>query len=116
MTTTQQVKEKRGARAHAHEARAERSIEFHANAGKNVNEHEFQAADCPQNSLCQFWGAFMLGPAVNRQPGFRRGTRRAKQGREDQPRWLAGWLAGWLPACLPAWLAAGSGRRLARPG
>ena len=34
MTTTQQVKEKRGARAHAHEARAERSIEFHADAGK----------------------------------------------------------------------------------
>ena len=58
MTTTQQVKEKRGARAHAHEARAERSIGFHTDAGKNVNEHEFQAADCPQNSLCQFWGAF----------------------------------------------------------
>ena len=58
----------------------------------------------------------MLGPAVNRQPGFRRGTRRAKQRREDQPRWLAGWLAGWLPACLPVWLAAGSERRLARPG
>ena len=35
-----------------------RTIEFHADAGKNVNEHEFQAADCPQNSLCQFWGAF----------------------------------------------------------
>ena len=52
MTTTQQVKEKRGARAHAHEARAERLQE------KNANEHEFQAADCPQNSLCQFWGAF----------------------------------------------------------
>ena len=48
MNATQQVKEKRGARAHAHEARA----------GKNANTHEFQAADCPQNSLCQFWGAF----------------------------------------------------------
>ena len=46
----------------------------------------------------------MSGPAVNRQPGFRRGTRRAKQGREDQTRWLAGWLA------------AGSGCWLARPG
>ena len=33
-------------------------IEFHAAAGKNAHEHEFQAADCPQNSLCQFWGAF----------------------------------------------------------
>ena len=66
-----------------------RTIEFHADAGKNVNEHEFQAAECPQNSLFQFWGAFteetMLGPAVNRQPGFRRGTRRAKQRREEQP-------------------------------
>ena len=61
MTTTQQVKEKRGARAHAHEARAEQSIEFHADAGKNVNEHEFQAADCPQNSLCQFLGALTEG-------------------------------------------------------
>ena len=27
----------------------------------------------------------MLVPAVNRQPGFRRGTRRAKQRREEQP-------------------------------
>ena len=25
---------------------------------KDANGHEFQAADCPQNSLCQFWGAF----------------------------------------------------------
>ena len=47
----------------------------------------------------------MLGPAVHRQPGFRRGTRRAKQRREEQLRWLAGWLAGWLAN----WLAAGSG-------
>ena len=39
----------------------------------------------------------MLGAAVNRQPGFRRGTRRAKQHREEQLRWLAGWLAScWL--------------------
>ena len=36
MNATQQVKERRGARAHAHEARAERNIEFHAAAGKNV--------------------------------------------------------------------------------
>ena len=50
----------------------------------------------------------MLGPAVNRQPGFCRGTRRAKQRREEHPvgclpgsaaGWLAaGWLAGWLAA------------------
>ena len=52
MNATQQVKERRGARAHAHEARAERLRE------KNGDEHEFQAADCPHNSLCQFWGAF----------------------------------------------------------
>ena len=39
MTATQQVKEKRGARAHACEARAERIIEFHAAAGKNAREH-----------------------------------------------------------------------------
>ena len=60
----------------------------------------------------------MLGPAVNRQPGFRRGTRRAKQRREEQPAWLAGWLglacSGWLglPRCLAQagmarWLLAG---------
>ena len=61
----------------------------------------------------------MLGPAVNRQPGFRRGTRRAKQRREEQPCWLAGWLAragwlglaraGWLPRAgwVAGWLAAG---------
>ena len=54
----------------------------------------------------------MLGPAVNRQPGFRRGTRRAKQRREDQPGFEPRWLAGWLAA----WPAAGSDRRLARPG
>ena len=46
----------------------------------------------------------MVGPAVNRQPGFRRGTRRAKQRREDQPRWLAGWLPGWLLARAVGWL------------
>ena len=45
----------------------------------------------------------MLGPAVNRQPGFRRRTRRAKQ----TPRRTT-LLAGCLPACLPGWLA-GSG-------
>ena len=28
-------------------------------------------------------GTPMLGPAVNRQPGFRRGTRRAKQRSEE---------------------------------
>ena len=63
----------------------------------------------------------MLGPAVNRQPGLRRGTRRAKQLREEQPCWLAGWLGGWLAgwlglagwcmtgweaSWLPGWLAA----------
>ena len=40
--------------------------------------------------------ASMLGPALNRQPGFRRGTRRAKQRREEQPCRVA----GWLPSCL----------------
>ena len=49
----------------------------------------------------------MLGPAVNRQPGFRRETRRAKQRREDQPRWLAGWLAGCLLARAVGWLGLG---------
>ena len=52
----------------------------------------------------------MLEPAVNRQPGFRRGTRRAKQRRKEQPCWLAGWLPGrlaaWLAGRLPGWLAA----------
>ena len=48
----------------------------------------------------------MLGPAVNRQPGFRRETRRAKQRRKEEPCWLAGWLAGWLAVCLPGRLAA----------
>ena len=48
MNATQQVKEKRGARAHAHEARAERMREkFHADAEKNVNENDFK----PQNAL-----------------------------------------------------------------
>ena len=57
----------------------------------------------------------MLGPAVIRQPGFRRGTRRAKQRRENNPvGWLAGclagwlatgWLAGYMPGCLADWLA-----------
>ena len=37
MNATQQVKERRGARAHAHEARAERNIEFHAAAGKKCS-------------------------------------------------------------------------------
>ena len=50
----------------------------------------------------------MLGPAVNRQPGFRRGTRRAKQRHEEQPCWLAGRLAGWLARAVSGWLA-GSG-------
>ena len=59
----------------------------------------------------------MLEPAVNRQPGFRRGTRRAKQRREEKLRWLASWLAvlaragclgllaAWL--VLAGWLLAG---------
>ena len=47
----------------------------------------------------------MLRPAVNRQPGFRRGTRRAKQRREEQPRWLASWLAScWLGLAVSGWL------------
>ena len=47
----------------------------------------------------------MLGPAVNRQPGFRRGTRRAKQRRKEQPCWLAGWLPAWPAGCMAGWLA-----------
>ena len=49
----------------------------------------------------------MLGSAVNRQPGFRRGARRAKQRREEQPcccKLTA--AATWLPTCLVSWLAA----------
>ena len=51
----------------------------------------------------------MLGPAVNRQPGFRRGTRRAKQRRKEQPYWLAACRAGWLvqAGLLAGWLLAG---------
>ena len=55
----------------------------------------------------------MLGPAVNRQPGFRRETRRAKQRREEQPcccKLTA--AATWLPTSLVSWLAA----RLAAAG
>ena len=58
----------------------------------------------------------MLGPAANRQPGFRRRTRRAEQRREKQTlltSWLCWWLAGWLPCwlaaplltCCSCWLA-----------
>ena len=51
----------------------------------------------------------MLGLAVNHQPGFRRGTRRAKQRHEEQPCWLAAcllaWLAGWLARAVSGWLA-----------
>ena len=44
MTATQQVKEKRGARAHAYEARAARITEFHAAARKNCpRQAHFQA-------------------------------------------------------------------------
>ena len=55
----------------------------------------------------------MLGPAANRQPGFRRKTRRAEQRREKQTLLTAGWLwcclAGWLLVLLllAGWLAAG---------
>ena len=51
----------------------------------------------------------MLGPAANRQPGFRRRTRRAEQRREKQTlltSWLCLWLASWLLVLLVAgWLA-----------
>ena len=51
----------------------------------------------------------MLEPAVNRQPGFRLGTRRAKQRRKEQPGWLPCWLAwaGWLVLARADWLAPG---------
>ena len=55
----------------------------------------------------------MLGPALNHQPGFRWGTRRAKQRRKEQP--CCGKLtaaATWLLTCLISWLAA----RLAAAG
>ena len=50
----------------------------------------------------------MLRPAVNRQPGFRRGTRRASNAEKNTLiGWLAGSAAGWLAACcLAGWLAA----------
>ena len=45
----------------------------------------------------------MLGLEANRQPVFRRGTRRAKQRREGQS-WLpAGGLAGWKVGSLAGW-------------
>ena len=57
----------------------------------------------------------MLRPAVNRQPGFRRGLVEQSNAENNTPLagWLAGWLAGclagwlpgWLAACLPSWLA-----------
>ena len=70
----------------------------------------------------------MLGPAVNRQPGFRRGLVEQSNAEKNIPvDWLAGsaadwlaagwlvaaaadgWLAGWLLAAwLPGWLAAGT--------
>ena len=53
MDETQQVKERRGARAHAHEARAE-NIEFHAAAGKNVQGHSISSLDCLWNLTFQF--------------------------------------------------------------
>ena len=48
------------------------------------------------------WGE-MLGPAVNRQPGFRRGTRRAKQRSEEHCLLQAGRCCN-LPADLPGQL------------
>ena len=55
----------------------------------------------------------MLRPAVNRQPGFRRGlVEQSNAGKNHLIGWLAGWLdrwlagclAGCLSGCLPAWL------------
>ena len=48
----------------------------------------------------------MLGPAVNRQPGFRRGLVEQSNAAKDNPDcWLAGWLVGWLAGWLTEWLA-----------
>ena len=47
----------------------------------------------------------MLGPAVNRQPGFRRGLVEQSNATKNNP---AGWLPAWLPAWPAGWLA-GSG-------
>ena len=58
-------------------------------------------------------GTPMLGPAVNRQPGFRRGLVEQSNVEKNNPvGWLSGWLAGyWLElavsagsGCLAAWL------------
>ena len=57
----------------------------------------------------------MLRPAVNRQPGFRRGLVEQSNAEKNNPiGWLAGWLAlgsGWLSRTawlvLAGWLAAG---------
>ena len=52
----------------------------------------------------------MLRPAVNRQPGFRRGLVEQSNAEKNNPvGWLAGWLAaasGWLsrPGWLTGWL------------
>ena len=60
----------------------------------------------PKSLLSKHTRAAMLRPAVNRQPGFRRETRRARQRREKHPRWLAGWPCCWLAgSLLAAWLA-----------
>ena len=40
----------------------------------------------------------MLGPAVNRQPGFRRGLVEQSNATKNNP-------TGWLSVCLPGWLA-----------
>ena len=66
-----------------------------------------------------FWSRFpstgaggkpsMLGPAVNCQPGFRRGLVEQSNAEKNNPvgclaGCLARWLAGSLPGCLAAWL------------
>ena len=58
MNATQQVKERRGARAHAHEAHAHapENIGFHAAAGKNAQGHgisKLRLALGSKFSICQ---------------------------------------------------------------
>ena len=70
---------------------------FYALQGMTKNLKERSDSTWCQN-LHNFF--YMLGPAVNRQPGFRRGTRRAKQRREEQPCCrLAGWLRAAASCC-----------------
>ena len=50
----------------------------------------------------------MLGPAINRQPGFRRGLVEQSNAKKINPvGWLAGCLPGWLLARAVGWFGLG---------